>query len=186
MAGIFKSFLKIDLTVLNYIQEHMVNPFLDKAMPFITHLGSGGAVWICLSLFFMATKKYRRTGIIAAAALILSLIVCNLLIKPFTARIRPFILGNPPDNLIINPPKDFSFPSGHTSASFAAAVSILLCGHSSLAYAALILAGLIGFSRLYLYVHYPSDVVFGALLGTLLAFSAYISVNLIFAKNGLC
>ncbi|MCD8391086.1 MAG: phosphatase PAP2 family protein [Firmicutes bacterium] len=183
MTRLFRAFLKIDLSILNYIQAHMTNPILDKVMPIITRLGSGGIIWICLSVSCMLTKKYRRAGVTVAIALILSLIICNLTIKPIAARIRPFLIGAPPDKLMITPPSDFSFPSGHTTASFAAAVSVWLCGGSALAYFALAAAALIGFSRLYLYVHYPSDVIFGALLGTAIGIAAFSLTALFFTKQ---
>lgn len=143
---------------------------LDAVMPFITYLGSGGAVWIALTVIMLISGKYRKAGAAMAVALILSLIVCNGILKPFANRIRPYELVSA--KLLIAPPMGASFPSGHASAAFAAAMTLVLSRHR-LAAAAVVMAALIAFSRLYLYVHYPSDVLAGAALGTLLAMAAY-------------
>ncbi|MCI8284491.1 MAG: phosphatase PAP2 family protein [Firmicutes bacterium] len=146
-------------------------------MPVITSLGDGGRIWIIISLILIIPNKTRRYGMQMAIALIIGTLICNITLKPIVARIRPFDLaGTIP---LINPPSDFSFPSGHTTSSFAAATALMF-GSKLNAYncASLILAFLIAFSRLYVYVHYPSDVLAGILIGVL---SGYLS-NLIYSK----
>lgn len=182
MSNFFAFIERLDFGVLDFIREHMTNPFLDKIMPPITHLGSAGLIWIIICLVLLILKKYRRCGITVAIALILCLIVCNIILKPLIARVRPYDI-NTLIEIIIEKPTDFSFPSGHTTASFAAAAAILLCKKKLLGCASLLLAVLIAFSRLYLYVHFPSDVISGAILGTLLAVSAFYITNFIYQKS---
>ena len=164
------------MQVLDFIQLNIRNEFLDVLMPVITSLGNGGILWIAIALIFIATKKYRPAGFTMLAALLMHLLVCNIILKPLMARIRPCDI-NTAVELLIPRPKDYSFPSGHTSASFAAA-TVILYADRRMGVPAVILAAAIAFSRLYLYVHYPSDVFGGAVLG--IAFGAlarYIVVN---------
>lgn len=159
----------IELEILNFIRDNLSNPILDAVMPVITYLGSGGAVWIVLTVIMLISGKNRKIGAAMTVALILSLIVCNGILKPLASRIRPYELVSA--QLLIAPPMGASFPSGHASAAFAAAITLVLSRHR-LASAAVIMAVLIAFSRMYLYVHYLSDVLAGAGLGTLLAVAA--------------
>lgn len=182
MSDFFAFIQELDFLILDFIREHMASPILDTIIPPITHLGSAGLIWIVICLLLLALKKFRRCGITVAISLILCLIVCNIILKPLVARIRPYDI-NTLIEIIIEKPTDFSFPSGHTTASFSAAVAILLCRKKVLGIFSLILAIVIAFSRLYLYVHFPSDVISGAVLGTLLAFSAYYITNCIYKKS---
>ncbi len=152
-----------ELTILDFIQEHLVSELLNPIMLFITHLGDAGIFWIALSVLLLLIPKTRRLGAVMALALILEALICNLMIKPLVARARPYDL-NPTVQLLLKAPSDYSFPSGHTGASFAAA-SALLFQKSRLWIPTGILSVLIGFSRMYLYVHYPTDVLAGAALG---------------------
>ena len=135
-------------------------------MPWISHLGDSGAIWILLAaVFLLLGKREGSKGIQILLALLLSLLFCNLILKSAVGRIRPFVF-NPAVELLVPPPMDPSFPSGHTSASFAAA-TVLLATKWKGRWVALGLAVLIAFSRLYLYVHFPSDVVGGMGVGIL-------------------
>ena len=165
---------KFDFFILNSIYEFFKCDFLDKIMPLITALGNGGAIWIVIALIFLCFKKLRKTGFAIAIALILGVIIGNLFLKNIFCRIRPFDLAEG-INLLINAPKDFSFPSGHTLSSVSSATVIFLCNKKMGIYF-LVLAILIAFSRLYLYVHFPSDVLAGAVLGVIIAnFSVFLS-----------
>ena len=168
-----------DLPILDWIQANLQCAFLDKIMPLITVLGDGGAFWIACAVLMMLLKKYRKAGISAGLALIFGLVICNMILKPTVARIRPYDYQEQMGimiNLLIEKEHSLSFPSGHTIASFEAATAILL-RHKKLGIAAMILAILIAFSRMYLYVHYPTDVIASVFLGIGLAFLASWIVN---------
>lgn len=158
--------MSIDLGILEFIQTYLRCDLLDSVMPFITKLGDGGILWICSALLLIGFPKTRKAGIVMMVSLALEVLCCNVLLKPLVARPRPCDI-NPTVQLLIPRPEGFSFPSGHTGASFAAA-SALFFGENKLGVPALAVAALIGFSRLYLYVHYPTDVFAGALLGIML------------------
>ena len=170
-----EAILSLDHTILRLIAELLVNDVLTPVMQFITALGNDGMIWILLALLCLLRPATRRTGISMLAALLLSLLVGNLLIKPLVARPRPF--QQYADLIpLIAPPGEFSFPSGHASSSFAAATA-LFSHHKKTGAAALVLAALIAFSRLYVCVHFPSDVLCGSLLGILLGIAAVLLSN---------
>lgn len=154
-----------EFAVLDFMQENLRSDVVDSMMVFITRLGNGGRIWIALAVILLLFKKTRRTGIIVTISLILELFLCNIVLKPLVARIRPFDV-NDAVQLLISAPKDYSFPSGHTGAGFAV-VAALYGSRSGLWKPTLILASLIAFSRMYLYVHYPTDILGGILLGIL-------------------
>ena len=132
-------------------------------MPVITSVGNGGIIWILIALIFIAVKKYRIAGISMLAALLINLLISNVILKQLIARVRPCDI-NTAVELLIPRPTDYSFPSGHTSSSFAAAI-IIFCRNKRIGIFALVLASVLAFSRLYLYVHYPSDVIAGIIIG---------------------
>lgn len=163
--------ISFDLPILDWIQANIANDFLDFIMPIITAFGNGGIFWMACAALMLIFPKTRKTGIAMAIALVLGLIVCNLMLKPMINRPRPFKVQADMGviiNLLIKEPGPHSFPSGHTIASFEAGVAMLL-GNKKLGIPAFILAILIAFSRLYLYVHYPTDVIASIILGTLFA-----------------
>lgn len=165
--------VSFDLPILDWIQAHMQSAFLDTTMPIITLLGDAGIFWICWAVLLLLFPKTRKTGLGMGFALILGLIVCNMILKPTIGRIRPYdfqeLHFDVMVNLLIERQHDFSFPSGHTIASFEAAV-VLLKNSKKMGIPAMIIAVLVTFSRLYLYVHYPTDVIVSIILGTLFAF----------------
>lgn len=158
------------MEILDFIQNHMRSDVLDLAMPLITKLGDGGLLWILCCLILLLHPKTRRAGAVAAISLALEALLCNLLLKPLVARPRPFDV-NPTVTLLIPRPHDFSFPSGHSGASFACAAALFFVRQKLWPFA-LALAALIAFSRLYLYVHYPTDVLAGIVLGFLTGWAA--------------
>ena len=160
----------MELAILNWIQDFLRVDWLDGIMVFVTTLGDAGAVWIVLALVLLCFRKTRPAGLTVAAALVLDLVVCNGVLKPLFGRVRPCVV-NPAVELLVSCPTDASFPSGHTAASFAA-VGALRAAGSRLWLPSLVLAVLIAFSRLYLYVHWPSDVLCGAVLGWALGYAA--------------
>ena len=175
-----------DYSILNYINEHFHNAFFDGFFSIITHLADAGWFWIALAALLLCFKKTRKTGCVMGAALLMGVIFGNGILKPLIHRVRPY------DNaawspavtratLLISPPSDYSFPSGHTLASFEGAFGIFLCNKKWGA-PALVLAVLIAFSRLYFYIHYPTDVIGGMILGIGFAVAAFFIVGAIWNK----
>lgn len=141
-------------------------------MSSITRLGDGGFIWIALVLFLLFLKKYRLLAKILITSMIINAICVNLMIKPIVQRARPFNVVEFIE-IIIRKPLDYSFPSGHTSISFAFVSVVWIFSKSKfLKISTTILAILISFSRLYLYVHYPTDVLFGMIIGIICGISA--------------
>ncbi|SEP37265.1 phosphatase PAP2 family protein [Propionispora vibrioides] len=161
----------LDQTILFWIQNHLVSSVLNPYMIFLSAIGNSGIIWIVLGIALLAVKKYRWLGVTVLLALVMSLVLGNGILKPLAARLRPCTVF-PWMPLLISLPTDYSFPSGHTFASFAAAAAIF-CRSRKLGATAFLLATGIGFSRLYLFVHYPSDVLAGVLLGTLSGVAAH-------------
>lgn len=155
----------LDINILNFIRDNLSNAVMDKFMVVITSLGDKGLIWIVMALILLAVKKYRKIGIILLIALLMTSLLGEGIVKNIVQRPRAFITY-PDISIIINPPTSFSFPSGHTASSFAAAVVL---GHYFKKWSFLFyfLATLIAFSRLYLFVHYPSDIIVGIALGTI-------------------
>ena len=153
------------MILLDQIQQYLANDFLNLLLPRVSSLGDAGLIWIVLSVLLLLFPKTRKAGLASGIALLFMLVTGNMILKPLVARLRPFAV-NTAVELLIPPPTDFSFPSGHTYASFASA-SAIFRNSRRIGIPALILASLIAFSRLYLYVHYPTDVLFGILLGIL-------------------
>ena len=166
----------IDNSILQFIQINMRSSIMDKVMPLITNLGNGEMIWMLIGIIFLINNKYRRYGLMIIGSLILCFIVGNLSLKPLVARVRPFNAMPILDGLLIKPPTDFSFPSGHAMCSFASGVVIFYM-NKRIGIFALILSFLIGFSRLYLYVHYPSDVFLGMLIGIFIGIVTIIIFN---------
>ena len=153
----------MEFAILDWIQAHLRCGFLDAVLPVITRTADHGELWIILALVLLAIRSQRKYGAAVACGLVLDLVSCNLLLKPLVGRIRPFAV-NAAVELLVKAPLDASFPSGHTAASFAAVFALKAAG-SPLWKPALAVAVVIAFSRLYLYVHWPSDVLAGVLLG---------------------
>lgn len=159
--------VNFELGILNGIQHIFSSEIGNAFWTFITHLGDAGFIWIIFTICLIIYPKTRKIGIICAISLILSFIFTNLILKNLFERVRPFNYEDV--RLLIQMPKDYSFPSGHTSVSFAFAfVAIkerLRIGKINLYIPATILAILIAFSRLYLFVHFPTDILGGVLVG---------------------
>ncbi len=165
----------MELRFLDFLQT-IHTPLLDKILAFITSLGNAGIIWIVLAVVLLILPKTRKAGIIVAAALLVDLILCNLILKNLVARVRPYDV-NTAISILIKKPLDFSFPSGHTAASFAAMTALFLAKMKKAWIASLILAVLIAFSRLYFYVHYPTDVLGGIVVGVLSGVIGYAIVE---------
>ena len=178
--------LSFDLPILDWIQANMQSGFMDKFMPFITVFGDAGIFWMVWAALLVVFPETRKTGLGMAFAMMIGLLICNVTLKPLVGRIRPYDLQAELGitiQLLGERMHDFSFPSGHTIASFEAAV-VLLKNSKKMGIPAMILAVLIAFSRLYLYVHYPTDVIASVILGTLFALIGDALAGLIAPKLG--
>lgn len=150
--------------ILFFIQDCVRSAFLDWIFIPATHLGDGGAVWIVATVLMLCFKKTRSAGIACAFALVIMLVINNLTLKVLIDRQRPYlVLENL--RLLVKPAVDSSFPSGHTSASFAFTAAVFLSCGRKIWIPSLILAVLISLSRLYVGIHWPSDVLCGVILG---------------------
>ena len=152
----------VEFAMLDWIQENLRCGFLDWFFPVITSLSNNGEIWILTAILLLLFKRYQQ-GWSVGAALILDLISCNFILKPLISRLRPCMVNTAVD-LLVKAPASGSFPSGHTAASFAAVFALYFSG-SPLWKPAAVLASIIAFSRLYLYVHWPTDILGGILLG---------------------
>ncbi len=156
---------EFDFMILNAIQENLRCGFLDAVIPVVTD--SGIVLWIVLAIAFMITKKYRGCGISMGAGMIMGFMTGNLILKNLIARARPCWI-NDAVQMLVEIPDDYSFPSGHTLASFIAA--IIIFRHSKkMGIPALLMACLMAFTRLYLYVHFPTDILGGIILAVIIA-----------------
>lgn len=173
--------LNFDSSILLWLQDVVRNPILNPVFIGITHLGDGGVFWIVLSLVLCFFKKTRKAGIFGLCALLMSVLINNVCLKNIIARIRPYeiIAGL---ECLVKKATDYSFPSGHTGASFAAASVFLKELPKKFSIPALIVAILISFSRLYIGIHYPTDVIAGAIIGFAIGMLVCLIGNLIIEK----
>ena len=193
-----EAILNFDLSVFSFIEQHIWADWLNPIMVFFTHWGDSGIFWILLSLIFLITKKYRKVGFAMIGALLVMEVGNNLLLKELIARPRPFNLltdwegiknmpelaakwaseYNYPD--LISRPSSWSFPSGHTSAGFAAATALTIAvKEARFAVPAYIIAAIIGFTRIYVHVHYCTDVLGGVVVGIIYGIIGFVIVNAI-------
>ena len=169
-----------DWSVLYWMQDNIRAAWLDGFMSVFTLLGEAGIIWIVCAAALLFFRKHRRTGVLTLLGLLLGVIVCNLLLKNIVARPRPFML-DPSVVLAVAPPSEWSFPSGHASSA-AAAAAVLMLGNRRLGIPACAVGLLMCFSRMYLFVHFPTDILGGILVGACLGCAAYFGGGRLYDK----
>ena len=171
---------QFEVSILLWIQENL-RGVLDGFWVFITHLGDGGYLWIAIGVALLLFKKTRSVGISVLLALLINLCITNISLKNIIARPRPFNV-NPELMTPIKHPSSFSFPSGHTSGSFTAALVLFHLMPKKIGVPAVVLATMIGFSRMYVGVHYPTDVLGGIVVGIIASTVAILVVRFVKEK----
>ncbi len=172
----------IDVNLLLWIQEHFRRDWMTPIWKFITSLGDAGWFWIVLAIGLLIVKKTRKTGVTACSSLLIGALITNVFLKNLVARTRPYEVISSL-TLLVDPQHDFSFPSGHSCASFAAAMVLYKMLPRKYGIPAVVLAALIAFSRLYVGVHYPSDVAAGILIGIFSAWAAGKIIDFMWEKR---
>ena len=173
--------MEFEYAILDFIRETFSCAFMDGLMQFITFFGNGGWFWIVLGLTLSFIPKTRKIGITVCISLLINLSVCNITLKPLIARVRPYDLREG-IALIIDAPHDFSFPSGHTSGSFAAACAVFAYDKKWFGISSMVFATLIAFTRLYLYVHFPTDILGGIVVGIVSSIASFFIVKALYKK----
>lgn len=156
----------MELSILHAIQQ-IHTPWLDAVMIFFTRLGDDGILWIALGVGFLFFKKTRRCGVYILLSLLLSALIGKVFLKNLIERPRPFMVDSSVV-LKITPPGSFSFPSGHTLDAFTSATAIYFSDRKT-GIVAFVVASLIAFSRMYLFLHYPTDILGGIIIGVCVA-----------------
>ena len=149
----------LDFNILFWIQDFIRNDVLDVIIPIYTSLGEDGIIWIVLGLVLLIPKKYRKTGIMVLAALLVMLVVNNIVLKNLIARPRP-CWTYPEMVQLVHNPSSYSFPSGHTTSAFAVAFTVF-SQHKKLGKVIIVMAAIMAFTRLYVFVHFPTDIYGG-------------------------
>ncbi len=182
--------LTFDMKVYQFA-EQLRGPVFDKIMVFFTHMGDGGYFWIALSVVLLLFKKTRKYGLAMAGALAVASLLNSIVLKSLFDRPRPYVMDIAnwqrvaTDGWMYEMPfeslkeKSVSFPSGHTASSFAAAIGVFYIDKKK-GIVPLIVAALIGFSRIYIHVHYPSDVVGGVITGVVFGLLACVIIFKVF------
>ena len=155
-----------EFSILYTLQE-IHNPILDKIMVFISALGDDGILWIAIGVICLFMKKHRKMGLQLLLSMLCTFIIGNLILKNVFARPRPCDIDTAVA-MLISRPHGHSFPSGHSINSMVAAVALFL-NNKKIGIPAVIIATLIGFSRMYLFVHFPTDVLGGFIIAILVA-----------------
>lgn len=160
----WQDLIELDGNILIYVQEHLRNNILNDIAVWFTSLGNAGLIWILLIMALIIYKGTRKEGIYCSISLILCFILVNVFLKNAVARVRPYDAIEQV-RCLIEPQADYSFPSGHTAIAFAASVPVFILSNKKLGIIMLVLSVLMGLSRIYVCVHYPSDVIGGAFAG---------------------
>ena len=177
-----EKFFEWEYRFMMFLQNSIRGPLQNKVMWCITSLENAGFLSIAACLALLLQPKWRRVGEAATVSMILEFLVVNLLLKNWVARVRPYHLLEDLI-LLVQEPADYSFPSGHTAASFAAVAALYFAGAKKWWKITLPLAILMAFSRMYLYVHYPTDVLGGLIIGLLCGWIADMIIQKVMEKR---
>lgn len=170
-----------DSNILLYVQENIRTDTMTSFFKFFTKLGNGGILWIILTVMLICFKRTRKIGLILSISLLLSTLITNVMLKNLIARTRPFYTI-PDLQALIPYPKDYSFPSGHTTSSFASCTTLFIMLKKKYSFLFLIFATLMGFSRIYVGVHYPTDVFVGVIVGVMSSIVSFYIVKSLYLK----
>lgn len=166
----FEFITRFDFSLLYFIQEHLRTSFMDGVAAFLSEVFDGGLLWLILCAVLLIFRRTRSTGVMVLAAMGVALLIGEFGMKNIFCRVRPCVVDSSVP-LAVDLPSSYSFPSGHTGSSFAAATALFL-RNKKWGIPSLVLAAVIGLSRMYLFVHFPTDVLAGAVLGILCAILA--------------
>lgn len=162
-----------EIDFLKYVIDNIHNDTMTFIMSVITSLGNYGFIWILIAALLLVFRKTRKTGITMSVSLALVFVIVNVIIKPLIDRARPFeVSSHILNSIIIDLPSDGSFPSGHTATAFAAATAVF-CRNRKYGAVMLVMAFLMGISRLYFAVHFPTDVIAGFIIGVAVGVFSY-------------
>ncbi|MDD6645052.1 MAG: phosphatase PAP2 family protein [Oscillospiraceae bacterium] len=160
---------KIDFSILYWIQDNLRNSFMDFVMPLFSNLQDGGLIWISIAVVMLFFKRTRYCGIAVLFAMGIDTLITEYGIKNVVCRVRPCNLVDDV-NMLVEKPTSYSFPSNHSASAFAGAVAVMLTiKKKAWTIPAFVFSGIIAFSRMYVFVHFPSDVFAGILLGSTIA-----------------
>ncbi len=174
--------MAVEFSFLRFLQT-LHTPLMDAAAVFLNYAGAHGELWIVFTAVLLLFRRTRKTGVMMALGLILYFILCDRGIKPLVARPRPCDL-DASVSILVPRPGGWSFPSGHTASAFSAATPLLYTKNKLAPYA-IALCVFIAFTRLYLYVHFPTDVLAGAVFGSLIGYAAFRIANALDARRPL-
>lgn len=159
----------IDFSILYWIQDNLRNSFMDFVMPLFSNLQDGGLIWISIAVVMLFFKRTRYCGIAVLFAMGIDTLITEYGIKNIVCRVRPCNLVDDV-NMLVKKPTSYSFPSNHSASAFAGAVAVMLTiKKKAWTIPAFVFSGIISFSRMYVFVHFPSDVFAGILLGSTIA-----------------
>ena len=175
---------QFEATIIFWIQENLRSEVLNEILKFITHLGDEGYLWIAMGILLLLFKKTRPIGFTVLLSLLINFVIVNLTLKDLIARPRPFIVNEAIEPLVGGVKHYTSFPSGHTSGSFSAMFALYRWVPRKLGVCGLVLATLIALSRLYVGVHYPTDLLGGFVVAFISSVWAYYAVRKIQNKLG--
>ena len=165
----------MEIAILDLIQTIFKSPLMDRIMVLITTLGNEGILYYIILALLLVNKKTRKLGVILGISMLLNHILSNMTLKPLIARTRPFDI-NTAVEIIIKKPSSYSFPSGHTAQAFTTAFAFLFA-KSKFTKPMFIFACIMAFTRLYLYVHYPTDIIGGIICGLVCGYIGYVLVD---------